>query len=35
MSSEIRDFSSMIDEQFDLATNNNQGFWGFILSFFN
>lgn len=34
MSPEIRDFSFMIDEQFEIVDNNNQGFWGFILSFF-
>lgn len=34
MSPEIRDFSFMIDEQFELVDHNNQGFWGYILSFF-
>lgn len=34
MSSEIRDFSFMIDEQFEIVDNPYQGFWAFILSFF-
>nr|MBC7611928.1 phenylalanyl-tRNA synthetase subunit alpha [Pseudopedobacter sp.] len=35
MSPEIRDFSYMIDEQFEIVDNPNKGFWAFIFSFFN
>ncbi len=34
MSPEIRNFSYMIDEQFEIVDNPNKGFWAFILNFF-
>lgn len=34
MSQEIKDFSLMIDEQFDLAENINWGFWTIFFNLF-
>ena len=35
MSNELKDFSAMIDERFELAdTNETDGFWDFIICLF-